>query len=40
MDLKGKRETIMEFLRVPIDDAKREDHQYLLNLTQPKEEEK
>ena len=40
MGLKGKRETIMEFLRVPIDDAKREDHQYLLNLTQAKEEEK
>ena len=38
--LKGKRETIMEFLRVPIADANREDHQYLLNLTQPKEEEK
>lgn len=38
--LKGKRETIMEFLRVPISDANREDHQYLLNLTQPKEEEK
>ena len=38
--LKGKRETIMEFLKVPIDDANREDHQYLVNLTQPKDEEK
>ncbi len=30
MGLKNKRETILEFLRIPIRDGNRDDHQYLV----------
>jgi len=32
MGFKSKREAILEFLRIPISDSNREDHQYLVQV--------